>query len=72
MVNMKVAGGNSIFSPDFFPLRLPRDFSCARQGFMLFSSSSKLRLAWSEAEMSSKARYNLTVVNCKHVAALLP
>lgn len=69
MVNMKVAGANSIFSPDFFPLR---DFSRARQGFMLFSSSSKLRLAGSEAEMSSKAHYNLTAVNCKHVAALLP
>lgn len=60
---------NSIFSPDFFPLR---DFSCAGQGFMLFRSSSKLRLAWSETEISSKARYNLTAVNCKHVAALLP
>lgn len=69
MVNTKVAGASSIFSPDFFPLG---DFSCARQGSMLFSSSSKLRLAWSKAEMSSKARYNRTAVNCKHVAALLP
>lgn len=69
MVNIKVVAANSIFSPEFFPLT---DFSCARQGFMFFSSSSKLRLAWSEEEMISKALYKLTVVNCKHVAALLP
>lgn len=47
-------------------------FSRARLGFMLSGVSSKLELAYFKTEMSSRARYEHTVVHCKHQATLLP